>query len=43
VYVLPPAYIDAATQDVAVQLSKAGVRLAFVLNPALAAAHEATP
>jgi len=29
VYVLPSAYVDVATQDVAEQLSKAGVRLAF--------------
>ncbi len=28
-------YITTATQDVALQLSKAGVRLAFVLNKAL--------
>jgi hypothetical protein len=32
---LSPAYIEAATRDAAVQLSKAGVRLAFVLNRAL--------
>jgi hypothetical protein len=28
-------YVTTATQDVALQLSKAGVRLAFVLNNAL--------
>jgi hypothetical protein len=34
-YLLTPAYVDDATQTVAEQLSKAGVRLAFVLNQAL--------
>jgi hypothetical protein len=34
-YRLPEQYIAMATQDVAVQLSKAGIRLAFVLNHAL--------
>jgi hypothetical protein len=34
-YRLPPAYIEQETRDVAVQLSKAGVRLAFVMNDAL--------
>lgn len=34
-YVLTRAYVDDATQIVAQQLSKAGVRLAFVLNQAL--------
>lgn len=34
-YILTPAYVDDATQIVAQQLSKAGVRLAFVLNQAL--------
>jgi hypothetical protein len=34
-YRLTDDYISMATQDVAVQLSKAGVRLAFVLNQAL--------
>jgi hypothetical protein len=42
VYVLPPAYVDTAIQDVAVQLSKAGVRLAYVLNRALAAEGRAS-
>ena len=32
VYVLPPAYVTAAENVVGVQLEKAGVRLAFVLN-----------
>jgi hypothetical protein len=32
---LPTEYVSRATSDVAVQLSKAGVRLAFVLNNAL--------
>jgi hypothetical protein len=41
VYVLLPAYVETATQDVAAQLSKAGVRLAFVLNRALAALRQA--
>ena len=36
-YRLPEPYIAMATQDVAVQLSKAGIRLAFVLNRALGA------
>jgi hypothetical protein len=36
-YRLPEPYITMATQDVAVQLSKAGIRLAFVLNHALGA------
>jgi S1/P1 Nuclease len=35
-YSLPPAYGEQAEQDVALQLSRAGVRLAFVLNQALA-------
>lgn len=35
-YSLPASYIDTVARDVAVQLSKAGVRLAFVLNNALA-------
>jgi S1/P1 Nuclease len=35
-YTLPPAYTEQAQQDVALQLSRAGVRLAFVLNQALA-------
>jgi hypothetical protein len=34
-YRLPDSYIAMATRDVATQLSKAGVRLAFVLNKAL--------
>jgi S1/P1 Nuclease len=33
-YTLPPAYTEQAHQDVALQLSRAGVRLAFVLNQA---------
>jgi hypothetical protein len=36
-YSLPPAYVDQAVRDVALQLSRAGVRLALVLNRALAA------
>jgi hypothetical protein len=32
---LSDAYVAMATRDVATQLSKAGVRLAFVLNSAL--------
>jgi hypothetical protein len=36
-YALPPAYTEQAGQDVALQLSRAGIRLAFVLNPALGA------
>jgi hypothetical protein len=38
-YALPPAYAEQAERDVALQLSRAGVRLAFVLNQALAAAQ----
>jgi hypothetical protein len=34
-YSPPPSYIEQAERDVAVQLSRAGVRLAFVLNQAL--------
>jgi S1/P1 Nuclease len=41
VYVLSPAYVDTATQDVALQLSRTGVRLAFVLNRASATARQA--
>jgi pimeloyl-ACP methyl ester carboxylesterase len=37
-YSLPAAYTEQAEQDVALQLSRGGVRLAFVLNQALAAA-----
>jgi hypothetical protein len=37
-YALPPAYTEQAERDVELQLSRAGVRLAFVLNQALAAA-----
>jgi S1/P1 Nuclease len=33
-YTLPPAYTEQAERDVALQLSRAGVRLAFVLNQA---------
>ena len=36
-YALPPAYTEQAVWDVALQLSRAGVRLAFVLNRALGA------
>jgi hypothetical protein len=36
-YSLPPAYVEQTVRDVALQLSRAGVRLAFVLNRALAA------
>jgi S1/P1 Nuclease len=36
-YALPPAYTEQAEKDVALQLSRAGVRLAFVLNQALGA------
>jgi S1/P1 Nuclease len=36
-YSLPPAYVEQAVRDVALQLSRAGVRLAFVLNQALSA------
>ena len=32
VYSLPPSYVDTATRDTAVQLSKAGTRLALLLN-----------
>jgi hypothetical protein len=32
-------YVDTATQDVALQLSKAGTRLAFLLNHMLAGAQ----
>jgi hypothetical protein len=34
-YKLSPAYTEQAARDVALQLSRAGVRLAFVLNRAL--------
>jgi len=37
-YTLSPAYTKQAEQDVALQLSRAGIRLAFVLNQALVAA-----
>ena len=37
-YALPPAYTKQAVRDVVLQLSRAGVRLAFVLNQALVAA-----
>ena len=39
VYLLTSPYADQAARDVALQLSRAGVRLAFVLNQALAAAQ----
>jgi hypothetical protein len=42
VYALPPAYVDTATRDVALQLSKAAIRLAFLLNRALTAGREQT-
>jgi len=35
VYVLDDRYVDAAVRDVRVQLSRAGVRLALVLNKAI--------
>jgi hypothetical protein len=38
-YALPPAYTEQAKQDVALQLSRAGVRLAFVLNRGLTASQ----
>jgi hypothetical protein len=38
VYVLDAGYVDAAVQDVRSQLSRAGVRLALVLNKALSGA-----
>jgi hypothetical protein len=41
VYALPPAYVEVATRDAAAQLSKAGVRLAFLLNRVLATARAA--
>ena len=37
VFSLPPAYTEQTEKDVALQLSRAGVRLAFVLNQALGA------
>jgi hypothetical protein len=40
-YSLPPTYIQQAVQDVPLQLSRAGVRLAFVLNKAFATTREA--
>ena len=36
-YLLPPSYLERAGRDVALQLSRAGVRLAFVLNQTLSA------
>jgi hypothetical protein len=38
-YLLSPGYVDQAARDAAPQLSRAGVRVAFVLNRALAAAQ----
>jgi hypothetical protein len=38
-YLLTSDYVSMATQDVAVQLSKAGVRLAFILNNSLGQPH----
>jgi nuclease S1 len=35
-YSLPPAYVEQAVRNVALQLSRAGVRLALVLNRAFA-------
>jgi hypothetical protein len=40
VYALSPDYVDTATRDVALQLSKAGIRLAMLLNRMLASARE---
>jgi hypothetical protein len=40
VYLLDAGYLDAAVQDVRIQLSRAGVRLAAVLNKALGRAPE---
>ena len=40
VYLLPSAYVNAATHDVALQLSKAGTRLAALLNRALGAGRD---
>jgi hypothetical protein len=37
-YSLPPVYVNQAVKDVALQLSRAGVRLAFVLNQVLSGA-----
>ena len=34
-YLLAPEYAEQAKRDVALQLSRAGVRIAFVLNQAL--------
>ena len=39
IYSLLSAYTEQATRDVTLQLSRAGVRLAMVLNQALAAAQ----
>jgi len=36
-YLLPPSYLERAGRDVALLLSRAGVRLAFVLNQTLSA------
>jgi hypothetical protein len=36
-YSLPPAYVEQAVRNVALQLSRAGVRLALILNQALSA------
>jgi hypothetical protein len=38
-YSLPPAYMEQAERDVALQLSRAGIRLAFVLNRPLTASQ----
>ncbi len=39
IYELPPGYVDAASDAVRVQLERAGIRLAAVLNAALGGAH----
>ena len=41
IYVLPPANADTSTQVAAMQLSKAGTRLALLLNRMLASAGAA--
>ena len=38
IYALPPAYTEQAVRDVALQLSRAGIRLALALNQVLAKA-----
>jgi hypothetical protein len=39
---VPPAYMDQALKDVALHLSRAGIRLAFMLNQILSAVHMIT-